>query len=141
MTHGEDRPAFAERLDGLFKRSRPHGRRWTNDEVATEIKARSPDLKVSGAYLSALRTGRRTNPSRELQEALAKFFGVAPAFFFDPEYFDQASRQLALLEELRQADVRSIALRTVGLPGESLEAVTAMLDQIRKLHGLPPVEE
>lgn len=141
MTHGEDRPAFAGRLDGLFRQSRPHGRRWTNDEVATEIKVRHPDLKVSGAYLSALRTGRRANPSRDLQEALAKFFGVAPAFFSDPEYFDQASRQLALLEELSQADVRSIALRTVGLPGESLGAVTAMLDQIRKLHGLPPVEE
>lgn len=140
MAPDNDGPALAERLDGLFRTSRPRGRRWTNDEVATEIKKANPDLKVSGAYLSALRTGKRANPSRELQVALAKFFGVAPAYFFDPDYADQASRQLALLDELHRAGVQSIALRAVGLPTESLDAVTAMLDQIRKLQGLPPVE-
>jgi len=38
-------------------------------------------------------------------------------------------------------DHRSIAARAVGLPAESLEAVHAVLDQIRKLPGLPPVED
>jgi hypothetical protein len=46
-----------------------------------------------------------------------------------------------MLDELNKAGVRSIALRAVGLPSESLEAVRAVLDQIRKSQGLPPVED
>jgi len=141
MTAGGDRPMLAVRLDELFHTSRPGGRRWTNSEVAAEIKRAVPTLKVSGAYLSAIRTGKRTNPGPELVAALATFFGVSPAYFVDPAHARQADRQLAMLDELRQAGVRSIALRAVGLPAESLDAVAAVLDQIRKAQGLPPVEE
>lgn len=138
MAQKKDEPVLAERLDGLFRSSRPRGRSWTNDEVATELKRAHPGLRVSGAYLSALRTGKRERPSRELLEALAGFFGVTAAYFFDRDHADQVSRQLAMLDELHQAGVRSVALRAVGLPPESLQAVIAVLDQIRKLQGLPP---
>jgi transcriptional regulator with XRE-family HTH domain len=121
--------------------SRPQGRPWTNDEVAAEIKKSAPTVKVSGAYLSAIRNGKRLQPSHDLLIALAKFFGVAPAYFFDPDGADRISRQLAALDELRQAGVRSIALRAIGLPTDSMDAVTAVLDQMRKLQGLPPVPE
>ncbi|QUQ66638.1 helix-turn-helix domain-containing protein [Kutzneria sp. CA-103260] len=141
MAQDKGESVLAERLDGLFRSSRPRGRTWTNDEVATELKAVNPGLRVSGAYLSALRTGKRERPSRELLDALAAFFGVAPAYFYDRDHADQTSRQLAMLDELHQAGVRSIALRAVGLPPESLDAVTAVLDQIRKLQGLPPVDD
>lgn len=139
MVSRSSEPVLAERLDGLFRSSRPQGRSWTNEEVATELKKGNVGLRVSGAYLSALRTGKRERPSHDLLEALAKFFGVAPAYFFDRDYADQATRQLAMLDELNQAGVRSIALRAVGLPPDSLDAVAAVLDQIRKLQGLPPV--
>ncbi|MBX6766697.1 MAG: helix-turn-helix transcriptional regulator [Actinomadura rubrobrunea] len=141
MADNTDVPVLARRLDGLFRTSRPGGRRWTNDEVAAELKKINPDLRVSGAYLSALRTGKRTRPSPELLAALAKFFGVSPAYFFDSEHADRVDAQLALLDELHQAGVRSIAARAVGLPAESLETVRVLLDQIRKLHGLPPMED
>lgn len=48
---------LATRLDALFRTSRPGNRRWTNDEVTEAIKKTNPGLKVSGAYLSALRNG------------------------------------------------------------------------------------
>lgn len=132
---------LASRLDALFRRSRPGGRRWTNDEVATEIKQAHPDIKVSGAYLSALRTGKRTRPSPELQAALAEFFGVSPAYFVDPDYADRVGRQLAVLDELHETGVRGIALRAAGLPEASLEPIRAVLDEVRKLQGLPPVQD
>ncbi len=132
---------LAERLDTLFRTSRPHGRRWTNDEVAANLKAANPTLRVSGAYLSAIRTGKRANPSPDLLQSLATFFGVSPAYFVDPDHADTTARQLAMLDELRQSGVRSIALRAVGLPEESLHAVAAVLDEIRKAQGLPPVGE
>ncbi|GAA1909684.1 helix-turn-helix domain-containing protein [Streptantibioticus ferralitis] len=141
MTGSQEHPSLAASLDGLFRGSRPAGRRWTNDEVAAEIKKKYPRIRVSGAYLSALRTGKRTHPSQELQTAIAEFFGVSPAYFVDPDHAQRVSAQLAALEELTQAGVRAVALRAVGLQPESLEAITAVLDQVRKLQGLPPVEE
>lgn len=132
---------LAKRLDALFRTSRPGNRRWTNDEVSEAIKKANPDLKVSGAYLSALRNGKRVRPSPELQVALAKFFGVSPAYFFDADYANQADTQLATLDKLREAGVRGIALRAAGLPQDSLDTITAVLDQIRKQHGLPPVRD
>ncbi|MEU5693423.1 helix-turn-helix transcriptional regulator [Actinosynnema sp. NPDC020468] len=132
---------LAARLDTLFRTSRPGDRRWTNDEVAEEIKRDNPGLRVSGTYLSALRTGKRVRPSPELQVALARFFGVSPAYFIDPDYADRVDSQLAVLDEFRQAGVRAVALRSIGLPPESLEMITAVLDQIREQRGLPPVRE
>jgi transcriptional regulator with XRE-family HTH domain len=134
-------PLLAARLDKLFRTSRPGSKRWTNDEVATELKRANPGVKVTGAYLSALRSGKRTRPSPELQLALARFFGVAPAYFFDAGYAERVDAQLELLDDLSQAGVRSIAARAVGLSPESLAAVTAVLDQVRELQGLPPVQD
>ncbi|MFJ5532615.1 XRE family transcriptional regulator [Streptomyces sp. NPDC093261] len=141
MAAEKNESVLAERLDSLFRSSRPEGRPWTNDEVAARLKEANPKLRVSGAYLSALRNGKRERPSHELLMALAQFFGVQYAYFFDQTYADQALAQLALLDELHQAGVRSIALRAAGLPPESLNAVMSVLDEIRKLQGLPPVEE
>ncbi len=141
MADNDGQVVLAERLNHLFRTSRPQGRNWTNREVAEEVKCINPGLKVSGAYLSALRTGKRTNPSTDLLSALAKFFGVSPAYFVDPDHADRVDSQLAALNELGQAGVRGVALRVVGLPPESLAAITAVIDQVRKLQGLPPVEE
>ena len=38
---------------------------------------------MSGTYLWLLRTGVRNNPSRRMLEAIAVFFGVPVAYFFD----------------------------------------------------------
>jgi transcriptional regulator with XRE-family HTH domain len=141
MAHDNGESVLADQLDSLFRSSRPQGRSWTNDEVATELKKRNPGLRVSGAYLSALRTGKRERPSYDLLEALARFFGVASAYFFDRDYAEHTIKQLALLDEMHQAGVRSIALRAMGLPPESLAPVRAVLDQIRKLQGLPEIED
>ncbi|MFI9648071.1 helix-turn-helix domain-containing protein [Streptomyces sp. NPDC052040] len=141
MAAEKNESLLAERLDRLFRSSRPEGRPWTNDEVAARLKQANPKLRVSGAYLSALRNGKRERPSPELLAALARFFGVKSAYFFDQGSADQALNQLAMLDELHQAGVRSIALRAAGLPPESLTAVMSVLDEIRKLQGLPPVEE
>ncbi|MGW3207615.1 helix-turn-helix domain-containing protein [Streptomyces sp. NPDC001135] len=141
MAGGPAESTLAERLDSLFCRSRPGGRRWTNNEVAGKIKEKHPHIRVSGAYLSALRNGSRTRPSQELMAALAEFFGVSPAYFVDPDHAERVNAQLAGLEALSQAGVRAVALRAVGVQQDSLNAITAMLDQVRKLQGLPPVEE
>ncbi|ATY16623.1 XRE family transcriptional regulator [Amycolatopsis sp. AA4] len=121
--------------------NRTAGKKLTNNAVAEEIRERHPGLRVSGAYLSALRAGKRVNPSPELLVALAEYFGVTPGYFLDRDESDRIAEQLEMLEGMRDAGIRGIAMRAIGLSSENLEAVTSVLDQVRKLQGLPPVDE
>jgi len=137
----DTRPTLASRLDDLFRTVRPQGKHWTNAEVAAELKRAAPELKVGGVYLSQLRTGKRTNPSQELLAALAKFFGVSVAYFFDEEVAGSVLAELAAVEAMRQAGVRAVAMRAAGMREENLQAITTIMDQYRKMQGLPPVSD
>ncbi|MEG3630104.1 helix-turn-helix domain-containing protein [Streptomyces poriticola] len=141
MSETDDRPLLAVRLDDLFKTVRPKGRHWTNAEVAEELKKANPELRVGGVYLSQLRTGKRANPSPDLLAALARFFGVSVAYFFDDEVAQSVLSQLAAVEALRQSGVRAVAMRAAGMKKENLQAITAIMDQYRQLQGLPPVTD
>lgn len=135
------RPTLATRLDDLFRKVRPQGRQWTNAEVAAALKAESPHLKVGAAYLSQLRTGKRTNPSHELLAALARFFGVSVSYFFDEKVADSVLTELAALEAMKNAGVRAVALRAAGMREENLQAIAKIMDQYRQMQGLPPVSD
>ncbi|MFE2874003.1 helix-turn-helix domain-containing protein [Streptomyces roseus] len=141
MSGADDRPVLAVRLDDLFKTVRPKGRNWTNAEVAEELKRVNPDIKAGGVYLSQLRTGKRSNPSPDLLAALARFFGVSVAYFFDDEVAESVLDEAAAVEALRQAGVRSVAMRAAGMKKEHLLAITAIMDQYRQMQGLPPVTD
>ncbi|MFF0218587.1 helix-turn-helix domain-containing protein [Streptomyces vinaceus] len=141
MSGADDRPVLAVRLDDLFRTVRPRGRQWTNAEVAEELKRVNPDIKAGGVYLSQLRTGKRSNPSPDLLAALARFFGVSVAYFFDDEVAESALDEAAVVEVLRQAGVRSVAMRAAGMKKEHLLAITAIMDQYRQMQGLPPVTD
>ncbi|MEV8531812.1 helix-turn-helix transcriptional regulator [Streptomyces sp. NPDC051211] len=141
MTATDDRPLLAVRLDDLFRTVRPQGRHWTNAEAAEELKRANPELKVGGVYLSQLRTGKRANPSPELLAALARFFGVSVAYFFDDEVAESVRGELAAIEALRQSGVRAVAMRAAGMKKDNLQAITAIMDQYRQMQGLPPVTE
>ncbi|GHE39012.1 XRE family transcriptional regulator [Streptomyces vinaceus] len=141
MSGTDDRPVLAVRLDDLFKTVRPRGRQWTNAEVAEELKRANPDIKAGGVYLSQLRTGKRSNPSPDLLAALARFFGVSVAYFFDDEVAESVLDEAAVVEVLRQAGVRSVAMRAAGMKKEHLLAITAIMDQYRQMQGLPPVTD
>ncbi|MFF2197154.1 helix-turn-helix domain-containing protein [Streptomyces sp. NPDC058157] len=141
MTESDDRPLLARRLDDLFKTVRPKGKHWTNAEVAEELKRVNPELKAGGVYLSQLRTGKRSNPSPDLLAALAKFFGVSVAYFFDDKVAESVLSQVAAIEALRQSGVRAVAMRAAGMKKENLAAITAIMDQYRQMQGLPPVTD
>jgi hypothetical protein len=66
-------------------------------------------------------------------EALAGFFGVPVAYFFDDEIASQLAPQLNLLAALRDSSVRDIALRVAELSPDSLDAIRGMIEQVRHL--------
>ena len=131
---------LAERINALFDaHRRPDGRMWTNEEVATALKKAHPDIKVGGAYLSALRTGKRTRPGIDLLGSLADFFQVPLSTITDPSRSHSLDERLGALDESARDDVELIALRAIGLNKESLETVAAVLDHVRALQGLPTI--
>ncbi|WP_442349022.1 helix-turn-helix transcriptional regulator [Gordonia sp. (in: high G+C Gram-positive bacteria)] len=109
----------------------------TNEQLAAALKADDPELRVSGAYLSALRTGKRSRPSMELQVALARHFGVPVTDLMDVE----DAGHILNADQMDDLGVRSIATRAVGLDNESLLTVAAVLDHVRRLQGLPEVSD
>lgn len=133
MTNMPEMPGLALRLDRLFDSIRPDGkkgRRYTNNEVAAAIRAESPGIRVSGAYLSALRKGTKKNPSTELLSALSRFFGVSASYFLDDEVAEQTEIEIALVQLASNPNIRNLALRALELSPEGLAAVSQIIEHV-----------
>lgn len=135
------RALIAERLNHLFATLKPDGRPYTMREVADGINEQAGHQVISVQYLSQLRLGQRSVPSYEKLAAIAKFFGVDARYFSDDLAAEKTDEQLEVLQAMRDAGVRSVALRASGLSGASLDAVKALIEHMRSQEGLPPAGE
>ncbi|MFI6686682.1 hypothetical protein [Streptomyces sp. NPDC050485] len=111
---------------------------WSNRGTATTVNsmiARLNDLKESGADPEQLH--------RQLK-AFTKLMsrGVTPEVLNGQLEtlirLQEAGVNAATLKRLQDARVTDIAMRAVGLSDEGLTAAAAMIDQVRRLEGLPP---
>lgn len=133
-----ERGVLANRLEHLFQTVHPLGRGpYTLKEVSDEINADAGHQLLSLAYLSQLRRGDRTEPSYTKLAALAKFFGVAPEYFFDDELAARTDADLEVARAIRDSGVKTVALRAAGLSPASLEAILGIIDNARRIEGLP----
>ena len=107
---------LADKVNWLIDRAHPAGRGpYSNAEVIALIE------KVTGEQFShttiwKLRNGQAANPQMRLIEALAKTFGVPPAFFFSDYDNEQAGllrEQVELLALVRDTGVTSAQLRAL----------------------------
>lgn len=135
MGEPDERPqqsarTLPEKIDYLIRQVHPRGRKpYTHPEI-------SEATGLSTGLLSALRSGKNLNPTKDTLERLAKFFGVPEAFFFDDQTAEQVTAQIGLAAVMRDAGIAHVASRMVGLSQGSLEAVISMTEQLRKLEGL-----
>ena len=133
---GSGRPSLADKINRLFDQLLDeHGPR-SNDEVAEAITGAG--TKISASYLWLLRTGRRDNPGKQHLEAIAQYFQVPPAYFFDDRLAEQIDAELELMGAMRKAGVRELALRAADLSPDSVRAIAAMVEQARKVERLGP---
>ncbi len=123
--------SLAYKLNRLFETLHPgHRGEYTLQEVIDGIHQRGgPTLSMT--YLWQLRHGVRDNPTKQHLEALADFFGVNPAYFFDAAAADRIDAQLDLLAAMRDADVRDLALRASELTPDGIRAIASVIDHIR----------
>jgi len=139
---GTERGVLAGRLDHLIATAHPAGRGpYSLREIADAINSDAGTSLISAAYISQLRTGQRTEPSHSRLTALARFFGVGIDYFSDQATAEDASQQLEVLLALRDHGVRTVALRAAGLSESSLAAVRAVIENARRLEGLPDDED
>jgi len=123
---------LTDRIDRLFQVvRRPNGEQHSHEEVARACRE-STGESFSAAYLWQLRTGRRDNPTKRHLEALAAFFQVPPAYFFDDEQGKALAEEVELLGALRNSAVRNLALRAVTLSEEGLGTVTDIVEAIKR---------
>jgi hypothetical protein len=140
-----------DRLNYLFETVRPAGKpRYSVREVAESIK-RDQGFDISAAYINYICTGERENPGVRQVRALARFFGVPAGFLLGDGDQGHVARELEQLraavqikERLQAADdalndpgVRVVAMKARGLSPSHLKLVSAMLDQVREIEGLP----
>lgn len=130
------RRSLAEKVDHLFRSIHPVGRGpYSYKEVEAGIRGRGGPA-MSSSYVWQLRTGKRDNPTMKHLEALADFFGVSPSYFFEEEASRRIQAELSMLATMRDAQVRSVALRASGLSPETLQAIQGFIERARDLEGL-----
>jgi transcriptional regulator with XRE-family HTH domain len=120
---------LADRLNHLFATVKPPGRdAFTNGEVAASTR-------LSPSYIGYLRTGERDNPTIQSLEALARFFGVPVAYFYDDEAARRIEQQLsqlqgmaALQQALQRDGVQQLATRMGDLSDGGIAAITQLVD-------------
>lgn len=141
---GGGQPSLADKINRLFQALHDdEGAPRSNEEVAEAITGAG--TKISASYLWLLRTGRRDNPGKNHLEAIAAYFRVPPAYFFDDRIAQDIHAELDLLAAMRNAGVRELALRAADLSADSVRAIAAMVEHARRLEQLeqgsaPPVD-
>ncbi|MFD1539758.1 helix-turn-helix domain-containing protein [Nonomuraea guangzhouensis] len=140
-TPAEGRRTLAAKLDHLFRTVHTReGGEYSFEDVSEALREAGGPT-ISGTYIWQLRKGLRDNPTKRHLEALAGFFGVPPAYFFDDEAAERIDAELSLLAAMRDTSVRGIALRAAGLSPKSLTAIREMIERVRELEGLPNAAE
>jgi transcriptional regulator with XRE-family HTH domain len=131
--------SLASRIDRLFRSRLDNGREYSYRDVATAIsngQGRGRGETISSAYVWGLRTGSKDNPTMKHLQALARFFSVSPAYFFDEE-LTELPEEARLLAATSRESVRRLAVAALELSEESLAVVFGVVTHLRRLEGLP----
>ncbi|GCD38875.1 hypothetical protein OEIGOIKO_06694 [Streptomyces chrestomyceticus JCM 4735] len=125
--------SLAGKVDKLFTTIRANGREYTYEEVARGCSELSGGT-FSKTYVWQLRTGQRTNPTKRHLEALAAFFRVPVAYFFDDDTADRVDSQLALASAMGNAEVRDIALRAMSMDDSGRKSLARIIREVSMMH-------
>ena len=117
---------IAELVNDLFRtHRRPDGREYSASEIARKLNGQ---LDVS--TITALRTGKVTNPTRNTLLLLCQCFNVPPSYFF-PEL---AESTVDDVPQAQPTESLRIALRTSGLTPEDQKYVEGLIAILQRRH-------
>jgi transcriptional regulator with XRE-family HTH domain len=127
---------LAGKVNWLIGHAHPAGRGpYSNNEVCFLIYKATGE-QISHTTIWKLRNGQQTNPQMRVIDALAKTFGVPPAFFFDDYDEDKLGLlqdQVELLALIRDAKITSAEFRAIlGLGPEGRKAVAGLIERVAR---------
>lgn len=141
-TQPDRRPTdFAGKLRRLNAVLHPPGQPPLSDR-AISAKVRAMGGSISPAYVSELKSGKKTAPSLDHAHQLAAAFGVSPGYFSDPEVFERISAELDQLEDIAlggREELVELATRTASLDSRDRAALAALVQ--RELAARAPQEQ
>jgi transcriptional regulator with XRE-family HTH domain len=99
--------------------------------AARELKQIRPDVAITHAYISQLASGKSTNPTTEVAEALAQLLDVSVDWLLDrkpPAQLSVEDQQLEAMirEDASELDIEFIAERWHGTSSMTRVAVSKM---------------
>jgi transcriptional regulator with XRE-family HTH domain len=132
-----ERRTFAQKLRQLIATARaPNREPYSYREISACIERRGGPA-ISAAYIQQLATGKRVNPKIHYVEALASFFCVPAAYFFDDEVTDRVDTQLAERQALDASasgrEARLMAMRAKELSPKGRQQVMDLLDLVYRV--------
>lgn len=111
---------IAELVNRLFDtRRRPDGKEHTYMEITVALSG-----AIEPSHLSKLRSGKITNPGRDILLGLCRFFQVDPVYFF-PELREKLADQPPPEDPLR------VALRGRGLPIDICQKIEELVELLQ----------
>jgi transcriptional regulator with XRE-family HTH domain len=133
---------LARRLDRLFATAHPPGRGpYTIAEAVAGINQMTGSKVISYNYLYQLRRGTKSQVGHSRLAAIARFFGVPVTYFTDDDAtaadIEEQVEVRKIAAALEDQGVRHIAFRAAGLSAESLTAILTVIENARRLEGLP----
>ncbi|MFE2185926.1 hypothetical protein [Streptomyces sp. NPDC059455] len=132
---------LGERLSSLITALYPDERQRPGYARLARMIRETTGGTISATYLWELVTGRKRNVTMEQVAVLAEFFGVPLDYFINDEVSRRVNAQLALAVALRDAKVRSLALRADGLSPASLDALLTIVNEARRVEKLNWIAE
>lgn len=123
---------LADKVNWLVDRAHPVGRGPYSLQELSDLIQRATGEDVSYTTIWKLRNGQAQNPQKRVIEALARTFGVPPAFFFDdydPRDAGLLQEQVEMLALIRDSGITAIQLRAIaGLPDDARQAVVSLIE-------------
>jgi transcriptional regulator with XRE-family HTH domain len=128
-------PPLAELLNVLFdKRRKPDGRPYSNEDVASAIRA--AEGQITQSYIWMLRRGTREDPKISHLKMLADFFEVPSGFFLDPDVFEATMAELSgePAKDTGESKLDRVMLRRVNeMSPQSRKLVMSMIRHVSDL--------
>ncbi|WP_284741865.1 helix-turn-helix domain-containing protein [Amycolatopsis sp. RTGN1] len=140
--HPQVKTSFADKLNFLFDTVKPkndddrkHRRKsqHSNDEVAKAVAAYTGE-PCSHNYIGKLRSGASAEPKMAVVEAIADFFEMPPAYFFDDARSQAMMEQMELATILADSDARALVLRELQeLDPADVPVITETMRALRRV--------
>jgi transcriptional regulator with XRE-family HTH domain len=123
---------MSERLQYLLEtHRRPNGKKWSIRQIVTNLNERGY-TQINRQIVAGILNGDADDPRLSHLQALADFFAVPVAYFYEPDH-PLAKEEALISEAMRDANIQRIVLEMAGLQKAGRAQVAKLYPVMLKL--------